>query len=216
MKGNTMNKPLVLALTLIVGMIVITPMSPAMASPGCDSAAYSLTGWRVTDTFNWYYNPTGQPVDGLAAARRAVANAFSGQNACGLSGVQVRQVYRGTTTARPGVPSATQCGRSDKVSVIGWGSLSAVARTCTWTRRSRMVESDVLLSTGRKYFVGNVPTGCTDKFDVWGVLVHETGHILGLGHASDPSQVMAAKTLPCSTGKRVFQAGDMAGLHRLY
>jgi hypothetical protein len=211
-----MNRPFVFALTLVVGLIMVTPVSPALATPGCDSAAYALAGWRVTGTFEWYYNPAGQPVNGLAAAKQAVADAFAGKNACGLPGVSPRQVYKGTTSARPAVPSDSECGSRDRKNVIGWGQLNSVARTCTWRRGTRMVESDVLLSTSRKWFVGNVPAGCAVLFDVQSVLVHEAGHMLGLAHVTDGSQVMAAKTLPCSIWKRQLRAGDMNGLQRLY
>ena len=44
------------------------------------------------------------------------------------------------------------------------------------------------------------------------VLMHELGHLVGLGHVDDPSQLMYARSGPEVTG---FGTGDLRGLHEL-
>ena len=44
------------------------------------------------------------------------------------------------------------------------------------------------------------------------VAMHELGHLVGLGHVDDPTQLMHAETGP---GLRGFGAGDLRGLHAL-
>ena len=43
------------------------------------------------------------------------------------------------------------------------------------------------------------------------VVLHEMGHVLGLGHVQDPSQIM----FPTSQGQTDYGAGDLAGLAKL-
>jgi hypothetical protein len=207
-----------IAAALLAGFLT-GPVPTAQAASACTSTAHALDRWKVTRTFEWYYNPEGQPVRGLESIKRAMSAAFSGQNGCGQRGINVRQVYKGLTSKKPAVPSNTSCGRSDGASVVGWGSvgLPMVARTCTWYRRGSMTESDMLFNTsGRRYFLGNVPANCNGQFDVESVVMHEGGHILGITHVSDTTQTMWSRTLPCATSRRVFYSGDMAGLRRLY
>ncbi|MGH9150215.1 MAG: matrixin family metalloprotease, partial [Acidimicrobiales bacterium] len=55
------------------------------------------------------------------------------------------------------------------------------------------------------------PAGVT-----WGrVILHELAHIVGLGHASDPAQLMYPETADQTTRPANFAAGDRAGLRWL-
>lgn len=45
--------------------------------------------------------------------------------------------------------------------------------------------------------------------DVLGVLLHELGHLAGLAHVADPSQLMSAQNRP---GLNTYQPGDLTGL----
>jgi hypothetical protein len=46
--------------------------------------------------------------------------------------------------------------------------------------------------------------------DGWGqVLLHELGHVMGLGHVNDPNQVM----YPTTANALEYGAGDLAGLY---
>jgi hypothetical protein len=52
--------------------------------------------------------------------------------------------------------------------------------------------------------------GFTSGLSIGGVLEHELGHVLGLAHIDDPTQLMYPHARP--TGPSTFQAGDRAGL----
>lgn len=208
-----MRYALAMAAVLFAGLVVFSDNAVA-APPGCASAAYAHSGWRVERTFEWWYNPTGATGNALPVVRRALSSAFSGKNECGLPGVRVRQVYRGITNAVPGYG-----GSSDGVSVVGWVNVgsSDIAKTYVWKRGSRVRSADITINTERRFFFGGpVPAGCSVHFDLEGVLVHEGGHVLGVDHVSDATQVMVGRTPPCSVGKRTYKSGDIRGLRTLY
>jgi hypothetical protein len=50
----------------------------------------------------------------------------------------------------------------------------------------------------------------------WGALMmHEFGHIVGLGHPLASDQVMSANLAANVPGPAAYQAGDLAGLHQV-
>ncbi len=60
---------------------------------------------------------------------------------------------------------------------------------------------------------GNVNSG---HFDLQGVLVHEYGHALGLGHSSNGGATMSPSTGPSNEGDRSINSDDIAGIQCIY
>jgi hypothetical protein len=94
----------------------------------------------------------------------------------------------------------------DRRNDVGWLPLPPNTLGVTWSTIGGWDEADMALST-------RVPwsAGCTDiagSFDVQTVLLHENGHVAGLGHASSPSSVMYPSYLGarCSLGPLDQQA----------
>ncbi|GAV58089.1 Peptidase_M10 domain-containing protein/PG_binding_1 domain-containing protein, partial [Cephalotus follicularis] len=54
-----------------------------------------------------------------------------------------------------------------------------------------------------------------DELDLESVAVHEIGHLLGLGHSTDPNAVMYAE-IEAGTIKRDLDQDDIDGIHSLY
>jgi Matrixin len=130
------------------------------------------------------YNPTGELVaaESLLEATQATWSAVPGSDFAMMSG--------GTTTRCPSI--VQECPgpqRIDGLNDVGWVRLSRGTLGVTWSIIGGAPdEADMALST-------RVPwhTGCRDvanSFDTQTVLLHENGHVAGLGHASSTASVM--------------------------
>jgi hypothetical protein len=96
--------------------------------------------------------------------------------------------------------------RLDRFNDAGWARLSGSTLGVTWSTIGGTDEGDMALTT-------RVPwnTGCTNvagSFDVQTVLLHENGHVAGLGHASSTASVMfpSYQGARCSLGALDAQA----------
>lgn len=64
-----------------------------------------------------------------------------------------------------------------------------------------------------------LPAGCSNKFDLLAVVVHQRGHTVGLAHvdqATHGTETMSPQTLPCDISERLLAGGDLAGLISMY
>jgi hypothetical protein len=191
----------------------------------CRDRGYSLDKWKVTSTYRWHYNSTGAPKTVASTAVRALTNATGtitrGTNNCGIrASLTSKQSYRGKIARRAQIGSDGTCTGNDGYSVASWMRMSsgALAITCTYYAKGKVVASDVVINTKYAWFT-TTPKGCRYSFDLQSVMTHERGHTFGLGHVSPNShsgQTMTTTVPPCNITKRTLGGGDMAGLIRLY
>ncbi|WGL53353.1 matrixin family metalloprotease [Nocardioides sp. BP30] len=165
---------------------------------GCVPIPYSITGAHA-------------PAGAARTVRRALVRVSA---ATGL-----RFVYRGRTSYRPyrtprsatrrptGITFAWASPRqAPKLSgdVLGYGD-DAPAVNGRWTSGVVVLDRTFRYEPGFRAAAGRSAIGL--------VLLHEMGHVLGLAHVRDRSQVMyPVLGRPTSGG---YQAGDLTGLHRL-
>ena len=87
-----------------------------------------------------------------------------------------------------------------------FGNTSQLAHAYTPPPNGSTAAGDVAVNTAMDFGIGS-------HFDLFSVLLHETGHSLGLEHPDNPDAVMLATYNGVKAG---LDAGDIAGLQALY
>lgn len=151
----------------------------------------------------------------LAAARAARSVWIRNTNRCRVGDRSgVRFAYRGATDRSLG-----QDGRNvlafGEIDALGGACVGAIACTFTWTRGGRAVESDILIDRNprRGYAAGGRPGR---RVDLRSVLVHETGHTIGLEHVRTRGNVMFPTLRTGDTAHRRLGRGDAQANNALY
>lgn len=179
----------------------------AMTQPGSGDPV----GWDPCEEIRYRINPAGEPPGGSALVRRAMDRVSA---ATGLAFVD-----EGDTDDRPFPGGVRLFGRPDPV-VIGWadageypelagqvaGVGGAVAERGTGGRL-RFVSGGVVLDVEAftASTVGQQPRVME------AIVLHELAHVVGLGHVSEPMELMYAD----NTGQVELGPGDREGLARL-
>jgi hypothetical protein len=155
----------------------------------CDFTTLTPARWGC-GTHKYVINPARAPQGGVAA----VHEAFRQLNEA--SAGRVRWTYAGTTTGNTA--------RTDVV-VVAWRpqyEVPQIMRPGAWAVGAPQPWPNDVKWTGGALFID--PRYTTDL----GVVLHELGHIAGLGHVRDPKQVM----YPNPRGKTHYMPGDAVGL----
>jgi Matrixin len=181
------------------------------------SAAFTTTGlvWdnfsdgsAANDFVTQYYNPKGDPTGG--AALTALLNAHATWTDVPSSSFGFG--YGGTTNRCPSLVNECPGPQTyDDRNDVAWLKLSGCCTLAvTWFNTSRD-EADMGINTRFKWSTGvSTPAG---RYDLESVLLHENGHVAGLGHSADTNAVMYAYY---SGLRRDLHQDDIDGISFLY
>jgi hypothetical protein len=189
-----------------------------LAVPGVD---YSLTGFRWADASHITYSiaPDGVFWDHAPNVLNATFDAKFG------AGVWERQIARALATweASANINIGLMGDSFNDLDALGlaqgdtrfgdirfggydFASTTTLAQTYFPPPNGSTAAGDVEINTAMNFAIGS-------DYDLFSVLLHETGHSLGLDHAADPSDVMYYKYGGVRAG---LSPGDIAGIQALY
>lgn len=191
-----------------------------------------VVGARTVDV-RWASSPirysiNERDIPGVSAADLRAATGRAAGTWQGVSGTTLRFEDQGFTVATPGfVDGRNTLGfldRPDLDRVLGATSLLIDSSTGT------LLEADIFFNTRFTWSVS--PQGEAGRADVESVVLHELGHLVGLGHsaigetertAANGRRVLGSGAVmfpiaftPGSTADRVLQADDEAAVQDLY
>ncbi|HET9227106.1 MAG TPA: matrixin family metalloprotease [Thermoanaerobaculia bacterium] len=151
--------------------------------------------------------------------RSATRNAITSSNAWNGAGTGTR------LTATVGSVSSWRLGDGipmlnfrDPQGVCG-GNCLAATFTGYYTRRSngtyRIYDADIVTSTGRDWASAGEACSGTE-FRIEGVMVHEVGHLLGLGHSNVSGATMFPSVSACNNNPATTETDDENAIRDLY
>ena len=178
---------------------------PAPAPP--QSAAFTLNGlfWDALPVVQ-NYNPAGEAVAGAGSIVTATQATWSS-----VPGSRYRISSGGTTSRCPSLVKECRGPQAfDGFNDVGWTRLSGSVLGVTWFSTA-IDEADMAINQRFAW-----STGCAQvagAFDLQTVVLHENGHVAGLGHSGDPNAVMFASY---QTARCALAQDDVNGLATLY
>jgi hypothetical protein len=175
--------------------------------PAPQENSYSFTGlfWdthRVTQN----YNPANSR---NTAAQTALTNTHPDWSS--VSGADFQISFGGNTNRCPSlVRECPGAQKNDRFNDVGWAQLQNGTLGVTWST-SGIDEADMAINTLYTW-----TTGCRaqpNSFDLESVILHENGHVAGLGHSTDINAVMYPSY---QTARCALAQDDKNGLAALY
>ncbi|HKV09617.1 MAG TPA: matrixin family metalloprotease [Thermoanaerobaculia bacterium] len=77
-------------------------------------------------------------------------------------------------------------------------------------------DADIVTNTRYDWTSAGESDGCASEFYIEGVMVHEVGHLLGLGHSNVTGSTMYPSVASCNNNPASTEADDEAGINDLY
>lgn len=77
-------------------------------------------------------------------------------------------------------------------------------------------DADVYTNTKYKFYSSREADGCSSEFDIDGIMVHEVGHVIGIGHSNVAGATMYPTVSACNPNNRTLEADDRAAAADLY
>ncbi|HEY0370783.1 MAG TPA: matrixin family metalloprotease [Thermoanaerobaculia bacterium] len=94
---------------------------------------------------------------------------------------------------------------------------SCLAATLTgYYSGSTITDADIYTNTKNKLYSSREPDGCSAEYDLDGIMVHEVGHVIGIGHSNVAGATMYPSVSACNANNRTLEADDLAAKNDLY
>jgi hypothetical protein len=195
-----MKKQTIFALA-IAAVIVVASADPAMA--------YVLLSPRRT----WASTPVNVPV---YSAGNSTINDGSGGVLAVAGAIKAWGVVSSASTnqaAVRGQAPATITLNSNGHICTG----SCLAATLTGYYSGNTInDADVYTNTRYNYTSSKETDGCSGEYDIDGIMVHEVGHVIGIGHSNVSGATMYPTVSSCNINNRSLEADDLAAKNDLY
>jgi Matrixin len=79
----------------------------------------------------------------------------------------------------------------------------------------RIYDADVYTNLSVQLYSSR-EAGCSAEFDIDGIMAHEVGHVIGIGHSNVSGATMYPSVSACNTGNRSLASDDINAKNDLY
>lgn len=79
----------------------------------------------------------------------------------------------------------------------------------------RIYDADVYTNTSVQLYSSG-ESGCSAEYDINGIMAHEVGHVIGIGHSNVSGATMYPSISACNTSARTLASDDIAARDDLY
>jgi predicted Zn-dependent protease len=83
------------------------------------------------------------------------------------------------------------------------------------TGDDRIYDADVYTNTAIQFYSSR-ESGCSSEYDIDGIMAHEVGHVIGIGHSNVSGATMYPSVSACNAGNRSLASDDFAARDDLY
>ena len=193
-----MKKNILLALA---ALLVVAAVSPAQA--------YVLLSprrtWASTPVTVRVYNVGNSTISDGDGGVTAVVGAIKAWGIISSSSTS-QQAVRGTA------PATIMLNTNGHICT---GSCLAATLTGYYTGNT-IYDADVYTNTRYSYFSSREKDGCSGEYDIDGIMVHEVGHVIGIGHSDVAGATMYPSVSACNSNNRTLESDDIAAKNDLY
>lgn len=190
----------------ILSLALATIVVAAIAEP---MMAYTLLSPRRT----WASTPITVRV--FTGGNRTVTDSDGGVTAT-VNAIKAWNVVSSSTTNQQAVrgtaPATIMLNNNGHICN---GSCLAATLTGYYTGNT-IFDADVYTNTKVQLFSSREADGCSGEYDLDGIMVHEVGHVIGLGHSTVTGATMFPSVSSCNINNRTLEADDLAGKNDLY
>ena len=195
-----MNKKTILALAICT-ILVAAAADPAMA--------YVLLSPRRT----WASTPVNVPV--YQVGNNSITDGDGGVTAV-VGAIKAWGMVNSSSTSQQAVrgsaPATIMLNSNGRIC-----NGSCLAATLTgYYSGSTIQDADVYTNTKYKFYSSREADGCSSEFDIDGIMVHEVGHVIGIGHSNVTGATMYPSVSSCNPNNRTLEPDDIAAKNDLY
>lgn len=195
-----MNRKTILALAIATVICVVVADS---------ASAYVLLSprrtWASTPVSVRVYQTGNNSIDDGDGGVSAVVNAIKTWGVVNSSSTN-QQAVRGTA------PATIMLNTNGHICN---GSCLAATLTGYYTGNT-IYDADVYTNTKYKFYSSGETDACNSEFDIEGIMVHEVGHVIGIGHSNVAGATMYPSISSCNTSARSLSSDDIAARDDLY
>lgn len=193
----------------ILSLVICTIIVAATAQP---AMAYVLLSprrrWSTTPVSVRTYNVGNSTITDSNGGVTAVVNAIKVWGMISSSSTS-------SAAVRGSAPATIMLNTNGGLCTGGCLAATLTGYYVSQSGDDRIYDADVYTNTAQPLYSSG-EAGCSGEYDVDGIMAHEVGHVIGIGHSNVSGATMYPSVSACNTGNRSLASDDINAKNDLY